>query len=263
MVRNCAISSMTMKLLDIWVRRNALPVYKKDKVDKVPSDWIISLLLVTEMRYESFTPNHIKLPESRKTYTEPWDFAIHIGIFSVLQALPIQHPTLLALKVLLSIYISGTAMHLLFRYKSSPALFGPIYLANSLAGFWSETWHNVYASACVSLTYLPIRNSLRHFGVSKLLSHAIGIIGVFSLMAIFHVYVMHPVLGTTTLIRVGLFFFLNGIATIAEAMIWGREKHWMKSLLAWAFEITLATWTANSMAMPVIPLNCSSGATIY
>jgi len=253
---------MTMKLLDLWVRRNAWPIYKMEKTGKAPSDWILSLLLVTEMRYESFTPNHIKLPEGIKTFTEPWDFAIHVGIFSVLQALPIQHPTLLALKILLSIYISGTAVQLIFRYKSSPALFGPIYLANSLAGFWSETWHNVYASACVSLTYLPIRNSLRHIGMSKSLSHAMGLIGVFSLMAIFHMYVMYPMLGTSTLVRVGLFFFLNGVATIAEAIIWGREKHWMKSILAWTFEITLATWTANSMAMPIIPLSCSSGVAI-
>jgi len=43
------------------------------------------------------------------------------------------------------------------RYKTSPALFGPLYLADSLTGFWSETWHNAFASPCTSLVYGPLR----------------------------------------------------------------------------------------------------------
>ncbi|KAI1000812.1 hypothetical protein K3495_g7384 [Podosphaera aphanis] len=234
-----------------------------DQTRKVPSDLMLSLLLVTEMRYESFTPNYVKLPDGTQTYNETWELVIHLGIFGALSALPIQHPTLLALKILLSIYICGTTLHMLFRFKNSPALFGPIYRADSLAGFWSETWHNVYASACVSLMYLPIRNTLRCFGVPKLLSHAMGIVGVFSLMAVFHMYAMYPTLTTNTLIRVGLFFFLNGVGMIAEGLVWGRKKHWIKTILAWTFEVLLATWTADSMTDPVILLKCSTRSRIH
>jgi len=123
----------TMKLLDIWARRNSLPTYS---ASKTPPDWLYSLIVLVELRYESFTPNHIRVPKDRENFSEPIQLGIHVAAFVVLQSLPQVFPTVLAFEVLLAIYIIWTSMHLLLRYKSSPALFGPLYLIDSLTGFW-------------------------------------------------------------------------------------------------------------------------------
>jgi hypothetical protein len=91
---------------------------------------------MTELRYESFTPNHIRVPKTQENFSEPVQLAVHIGIFAFLQSLPQVYPTVLAFEVQLAIYILWTSIQLLLRYKSSPALFGPLYLADSLTGFW-------------------------------------------------------------------------------------------------------------------------------
>lgn len=90
---------------------------------------------MTELRYESFTPNHIRVPRDEENFNESTQLIIHLGIFAFLQAMP-QHPTVLAFEVQLAIFILWTSMQLLVRYKSSPALFGPLYKADSLTGFW-------------------------------------------------------------------------------------------------------------------------------
>jgi hypothetical protein len=74
--------------------------------------------------------------------------------------------------------------------------------------------------------------------------------GAFGLMAVFHIYGLSPILPRDALNRIGLFFILNGVGTVAEAMIWGHKKHWLKAILAWIFETTLATWTASGMHIP-------------
>ncbi len=122
-----------MKLLDIWARRRSLPTWASGKP---PPGWLLSLFLLIELRYESFTPNHIRVPKNQENFNEPLQLAIHTAIFALLQSLPQNLPTVLAFEVLLAIYIIWTSMQLLLRYKSSPALFGPLYLADSLTGFW-------------------------------------------------------------------------------------------------------------------------------
>lgn len=124
-----------MKTLDLFVRRNNLPKYMA-VAGKLPSEWYHALLLVTELRYESFTPNHIRIPKLLENFSEPLQLGIHLAIFVALQSLPQIYPTVLAFEVLLSIYILWTTMQLVLRYKTSPALFGPLYMANSLTGFW-------------------------------------------------------------------------------------------------------------------------------
>jgi hypothetical protein len=69
-------------------------------------------------------------------------------------------------------------------------------------------------------------------------------------MAIFHVYAFSPIMDTAGLQRVGIFFLLNGIATVVEALIWGHRRHWLKTALAWAFEATIASWTAEAARIP-------------
>jgi hypothetical protein len=122
-----------MKLLDIWARRKSLPTYA---AGRRPPDWLFALIVMTELRYESFTPNHIRVPKNQENFSEPLQLGVHIGIFALLQSLPQNIPTVLAFEVQLSIYILWTGLELLLRYKSSPALFGPLYLADSLSGFW-------------------------------------------------------------------------------------------------------------------------------
>jgi hypothetical protein len=123
----------TMKLLDIWARRHSLPIYT---AGKTPPDWLFALIVLTELRYESFTPNHVRVPREQENFHEPLQLGIHLAVFLFLQSLPQEYPTILAFEVLLAIYIIWTSMQLLLRYKSSPALFGPLYLADSLTGFW-------------------------------------------------------------------------------------------------------------------------------
>ena len=50
--------------------------------------------------------------------------------------------------------------------------------------------------------------------------------------------------------RIGMFFVLNGLATIFEEMIWGHKQHWVKAVLAWSFEISVSTWTAEAVKIP-------------
>jgi hypothetical protein len=122
-----------MKILDIWARRNSLPAYV---AGPMPADWLLAFILVTELRYESFTPNHIRVPRHQENFNEPIQLGLHILAFVILQSLPQVFPAVLAFEVLLAIYIIWTSLQLILRYKSSPALFGPLYLADSLTGFW-------------------------------------------------------------------------------------------------------------------------------
>ena len=70
------------------------------------------------------------------------------------------------------------------------------------------------------------------------------------MMAIFHVYALSPIMGTAGLQRIGMFFFLNGLATVAEALVWGHRRHWVKTVLAWAFQVVTASWTAEAARIP-------------
>ncbi|RFU26324.1 hypothetical protein B7463_g10017, partial [Scytalidium lignicola] len=169
-----------MKLLDLYARRNSLPKYT---AGPPPPDHILALIILTELRYESFTPNHIRVPRHLENFSEPLQLGIHIAIFAVLQALPQSYPTVLAFEVQLAIYILWTTLQLILRYKSSPALFGPLYRADSLTGFWSETWHNAFASPCTSLAYAPLRKTLPKYGVPVQVARSLGVLGAFVLMA--------------------------------------------------------------------------------
>jgi len=122
-----------MKLLDMWARRNNLPTYT---AGKQPPDWLFALIVMFELRYESFTPNHIRVPRNQENFNEALQLGLHVAAFVVLQSLPQSLPTVLAFEVLLAIYIIWTSLQLSVRYKSSPALFGPLYLIDSLTGFW-------------------------------------------------------------------------------------------------------------------------------
>jgi hypothetical protein len=74
--------------------------------------------------------------------------------------------------------------------------------------------------------------------------------GAFTLMAIFHAYALAPILNRQELTRICAFFIFNGLATVSEAALWGKKKHWVKAILAWIFEISISTWTARGLTVP-------------
>lgn len=114
----------------------------------------------------------------------------------------------------------------------------------------SETWHNVFASPCTSLAYGPIRYTLPKYGLPIPIARSFGVLGAFGLMAIFHVYALSPMINSEGLMRIGMFFLLNGVAAVAEAMIWGHKRHWLKTVFAWSFEVAIASWTAQAVRIP-------------
>ncbi|MCJ1352311.1 MAG: hypothetical protein MMC33_002295 [Icmadophila ericetorum] len=244
---NVAVAVGWMKALDIFARRRSPPTYK---YSPPPDPATLALIALVELRYESFTPNHIRIPRDAERFSELTQLALNIGIFAVLQSLPQNFPIVLAFEVLLAIYIIWTSMQLALRYKSSPALFGPLYLADSLTGFWSETWHNVFASPCQSLCYDPLRYNLPRYGVPVVIARSLGVLAAFGLMGLFHMYVLAPILPMSSVLRIGAFFLLNGVGTVVEAMVWGKKRHWLKTVLAWTFETALATWTAEAAYIP-------------
>jgi hypothetical protein len=82
------------------------------------------------------------------------------------------------------------------------------------------------------------------------IARSLGVLGAFGLMAVFHMYALQPIIDRDALIRIGLFFLINGIATVAEAAVWGKKRHWLKAVLAWIFETSISTWTAKGINFP-------------
>ncbi|KKZ62999.1 hypothetical protein EMCG_02711 [[Emmonsia] crescens] len=271
-----AIAIGVMKALDLFARRHNPPQYAHNPI---PSYGLLALLYLTELRYESFTPNSTRLgpapapspqrgksennhhngrgsPKSNKhwkpQFSEPVNLVLHALLFAILQTVfPQSNPTVVALEVLLAIYVLWESLQLTLRYRTSPPLFGPLYTATSLSTFWSETWHSAFASPCRSLAYEPIRYSLpERYGVPVSIARAIGIIASFGLMGFFHVYGLNPLLPFDALARIYAFFLLNGVGAVIEDAIWGRETHWGKTILAWVFELAIASWTVEGLSVP-------------
>lgn len=235
-----------MKALDLFARRNNLPKYIYEPTPPAP---ILAALLLTELRYESFTPNQIRHSAHEQPFSEHNQYLIHMCMFAVFQMLP-QIPPVIAFEILLAIYIIWTSMQLLLRYKSSPALFGPLYHGDSLAGLWTETWHNAFAAPCMSLAFSPVRNTLCALGVPKKMAKGAGMLAVFVLMGFFHVYALLPLLSAEGLRRILVFFAGNGLLTVLEFAVWGKRKHWLKAAMAWGVEIAFASRTVQGMGFP-------------
>lgn len=233
-----------MKLLDVLARQNNFPQYTSGSR---PPDWIYAMLILTELRYESFAPNQIRIPVRLEPFSEPLQLLLHIAAFAALQALP-QVPPILSYEILIAIYVIWTSMQLLLRYRSSPALFGPLYLADSFAGFWTETWHNAFAAPCKSLAYNPTHRIVLWLGLPRAAARSAGVLASFMLMAIFHMHALAPLLSYEGLKRIGLFFVGNGVLTVVEVIVWGRRKHWARAAAAWIIQTAFASWVV--MAIP-------------
>lgn len=255
-----------MKILDLYARRHSPPRYASEIH---PPDAVVALLLLIELRYESFIPNHVGIaPAPQATedagpelkiyrrrfnleFSEPTNLALHGLLFSILQLyFPQYNPTVMALQVLLAIYVLWESLQLVLRYSTSPPLFGPLYKASSLGSFWSETWHSAFASPCRSLAYDPLRRRLPTYGVPVPFARGIGIVASFALMGLFHIFGLAPILPVDALLRILAFFLLNGIGAVIEGALWGKRAHWGKTMLAWAFELAIASWTVEGLSVP-------------
>ncbi|KAF2739274.1 hypothetical protein EJ04DRAFT_508978 [Polyplosphaeria fusca] len=247
----------TMKLLDIHAL-NLTSSFPRYSSGSAPRPSIMALVYITELRWESFTPNVIRqvpnskypFPKSarlnRLFYSELVQLLIHVGIFIMLQSLP-PWDWVKGQGILYTIWIVWTAIQLVLRYKTSPPLFGPIYLADSLASFWTETWHNAFVSPCLTLAYTPTMFLLRQLGAPKPVCRAAAVFSGFLLMAIFHVYALQPMLTEEGEWRIGMFFILNGVFTVIEVAIWGKKRHWFRAVMAWAIELSLSSWAVAAV----------------
>lgn len=157
-----------MKVLDMYMRQSSPPVYSahQDTGTPVPTKAYQALLMTVELRYESFTPNAIHKPLDDTEFSERNQWLLHVLLFGFLEQLP-QYSTVVAFEVLLSVYIIWTMGNLLLKYKGSRPLFRPLWTADSLAGFWTDTWfvytiifrlsHHLQRIPCL---YIPGYNSL-------------------------------------------------------------------------------------------------------
>ena len=272
-----------MKAVDLYARRRSPPQYA---YEKRPSDAMLALYYLTELRYESFTPSHVRrapAPASEPSspeptaserakarlrargrtrslrgwsavkldFPEPVNLVLHAALFCVLQVGFSQfNSAVIALQVLLAIYVIWESLQMMLRYRTSPPLFGPIYKASSLSTFWGETWHSVFASPCRSLAYGPLRYGLPPRGIPEDFARGIGIIASFALMGFFHVYALAPILPIDAQARICAFFLVNGVGTVIEDAVWGKREHWVKALLAWVFELAVASWTVEGLSVP-------------
>ncbi|KAF2799135.1 hypothetical protein K505DRAFT_321387 [Melanomma pulvis-pyrius CBS 109.77] len=255
---NFAVAAATMKLLDIHAltHTSSFPTYT---AGPKPRPSLMALILLTELRYESFTPNPIRHPPPparpfsaspslhQYFYSEATQLVLHIGSFIFLQMLP-QYDSIKALGILHTIWIIWTSIQLLVRYRTSPPLFGPLYLADSLATFWTETWHNAFASPCLSLAYVPTLFLLSHspIQIPRAAARGAAVVASFVLMAAFHVYALAPLLSLEGRKRIGVFFVGNGVLTVLESVVWGRRRHWLRAGMAWGVELALASWTVGA-----------------
>jgi hypothetical protein len=84
------VATGILKAMDLFARRHQPPRYAASQVSP---QWVVSLILLTELRCESFDPNYIRISGG---FSEPLQLAVHTGAFAVLQSLPQSHTTILA-----------------------------------------------------------------------------------------------------------------------------------------------------------------------
>ncbi|EGE78370.2 hypothetical protein BDDG_01307 [Blastomyces dermatitidis ATCC 18188] len=149
-----AVAIGVMKALDLFARRYHPPQYAQNPI---PGPGLLALLYLTELRYESFTPNTTRLgpapapspqkgkggnyyrngrssPKSKQWkphFSEPVNLVLHAALFAILQTLfPQSNPTVVALEVLLAIYVIWETLQLMLRYHTSPPVVWTPLLGN-------------------------------------------------------------------------------------------------------------------------------------
>jgi len=228
-----ACGTAIMKALDMFFRRDKPP-----KLNWQANPAVQAFYLLIELRYESFDISTAR--KSSTNYADNTEYGIHLAAFLFLQCLP-QSPIIKAFGVLLAIWLIWNSMHYVLKYKNSPPLFGPIYRAENLSYFWTQTWHNAYTSPTRTLGYRPMRRLFGPVG---------GVMGGFGLMALFHVWALSPYVEPVGLSRVAVFFMANGAGSVADYWVWERQNTWTRVVVNWAFEIFLAQYTVAKFDIP-------------
>lgn len=228
-----ACGTAIMKALDMFFRRPQPP-----KLNWNATPAVYAFYLLIELRYESFDISTAR--KSSINLSDDTDYGIHLAAFLLLQCFP-QSPVPKAFGVLLAIWLIWNSMHYVLKYRNSPPLFGPIYRAENLSYFWTQTWHNAYTSPTRTLGYRPMRMVFGPIG---------GVMGGFGLMAIFHVWALAPYVEPDGLFRVAVFFLANGAGSIADYWVWEKRNTWMRVLVNWGFEVYLAQYTVAKFGIP-------------
>lgn len=256
-LRNCALFCCIMKCLDMLFRhfQNTSLVWKLPNTEaKPPPLYQQAFWMTLELRYEDFIPNPIRL-KLPAPFHEPTQLLYHTLFYIIIAygPLPQSWQPVKAMKLLLQIYILWTSAHLPFRLSTTPPFFAPLYKADSLVDFWNgNVWHVAFQSPCQSMAYSPVQTILKGIGIPKPLARGCGVVAAFTLMGIFHAYVGWSVMRNVAQgwTKVVAFFVMNGVATVFEDLIWGKRKNWVRSLLAWVFEISLASWAVSGVEFP-------------
>ncbi|KAJ6261009.1 hypothetical protein Dda_3674 [Drechslerella dactyloides] len=256
-LRNCAFSCCFMKCLDMLFRRfqNTTLTWKLPTPSSTPPPLYQQAFWMTlELRYEHFTPNPVRIPVPAP-FHEPTQWLYHLLVYAIITfgPLPQDLSIVKAVKLLLQIYIIWTAMHLPLRLLDTAPFFAPLYTADSLVKFWNGTvWHVAFQSPCRSVAMVPVQTLLTGLGTSRSLARGAGVIAAFALMGVFHAYIGWAVMRDSVYgwgVVVG-FFVMNGIATVLESVLWGRRRSWVRAVLAWGFEIALASWAMSGVEFP-------------
>ena len=229
-----------MKAFELYARHSTPPKAKYEPINADAKRY--AWYLLWELRYESFNISTVKLPPY--AIDEKRELVVHTVLLLVLQLFPQSNSLVKAFSILLAIYCIWTAMGLCLRYTHSAPLFGPIYRAANLTGFWTETWHNAFTAPCVVLAYQPVYKATHN--------RALATLAVFMAMGVWHAWSLQPLVSPEAQIRVLVFFVANGIGTIADAAFWGptRNDNTLRRLTSWAWCAFFAQWTASKCGIP-------------
>jgi hypothetical protein len=84
----------------------------------------------------------------------------------------------------------------------------------------------------------------------KISGSAGGVLGGFGVMAIFHVWAFAPYVKPEGQFRIGIFFIANGVGSILDYWIWGKQNTLLRMVMNWAYEIYWAQYAAARCDIP-------------
>ena len=69
-------------------------------------------------------------------------------------------------------------------------------------------------------------------------------------LQVYHAWALYPLVSPEGRIRLFLFFFLNGIATVIDYAIWRNGNSYLRTFISWVICTVLATWTVAECNVP-------------
>lgn len=170
--------------------------------------------------------------------------SLHIAL------IPLVHLLLHAIQLNILVWIPKVNIQTLSKlhqdlvhFVAQPPLFNKPWMTRSVYDLWSRRWHQIFRPGFHQVAYGPVR---RLFGEKhKTIGRITGTIAVFVCSGLMHDYIMLVMLGYSNynapgaLGQQGLFFLLQGIATIVSATS-PRLPTWFSCLLTWIWVLYTA-----------------------